>query len=60
MESAMELMTKEYSITNNKMAEVMGENRNLIHVNQKLKSENNSLTADVSSLIKQKNAITNL
>lgn len=60
MQSAMELMSKEYSITNNKMAEVMGENRNFIHVNQKLKSENNSLTADVSTLIKQKNAITNL
>lgn len=36
----------------------MGENRNFIFVNQALKSENNSLTADVSYLIQQKNSIT--
>jgi len=56
----MELMTKEYSATNVKMAEVMGANRNFIFVNQALKSENNSLTADVSNLIEQKNSITTL
>lgn len=60
MQSAMEMMTKEYANTNNQMADVLGDNRNQILINKTLKSEHNSLTSSVTVLIQEKKTLQNL
>lgn len=60
MQSSFELMTKEQSLTTSKMADVLYTNKNLVLVNQTLKNDNIVQAANVTSLINEKHALSEL